>query len=241
MVVGLKEPQAPEPQAVLQVTAGLIDVSFVTMAVKGDVAPTCRDAGAGEYRPTTMGRGDTMVTVAEAVLLGSATELAMMVTAPPLGMAAGAVYVMPPAFALAPNVPQAALAHLTAQLTVVLPVVPVAYVAAACRVTEAFTAMDAGGANTKSTAVGPGGGPDEPPPPQLASRAQRSVDAMPKALRARSILKAMSQPSLVEIPAARLLEFVGRGVSTPGKNTYDAGTNGLGRLTGASDANATSL
>jgi hypothetical protein len=48
VVVGLNEPQAVEPQAVLQVTSGFVDVSLVTMAVKGEVAPTCRDAGAGE-------------------------------------------------------------------------------------------------------------------------------------------------------------------------------------------------
>ena len=73
-----------------------------------------------------MGMGDTMVRVAVTVLLGSATELAVIVTVEPLGIAAGAVYVMPPAFALAPKLPQAALAHLTVQVTAVLPVVPVA-------------------------------------------------------------------------------------------------------------------
>jgi len=137
-----------------------------------------------------MAMGDTIVTVAETVLLGSAAELAAIVTVEPLGIAAGAVYVMPPAFALALNEPQAALAHLTAQVTAVLPVVPVAYVAAACKVTDAFTASDAGGAATKSTAVGPGGGPDgPPPPPQLATSVHRRASALPKAPRARSILK----------------------------------------------------
>jgi hypothetical protein len=47
VVAGLKEPQAVEPQAVLQVTSGFADVSLVTVATKGEVAPTCREAGAG--------------------------------------------------------------------------------------------------------------------------------------------------------------------------------------------------
>jgi hypothetical protein len=111
VVVGLKEPQTLEPQATLQVTSGFAEVSFVIIATKGDVAPTCSDAGGCVKRFTTMGIGDTIVTVAETVLLGSATELAVIFTVEPLGIASGAVYVTPAAFALGPNEPQAALAH----------------------------------------------------------------------------------------------------------------------------------
>ena len=46
--MGLNEPQAVEPQVALQVTSGLAEVSLVIMATKGDVAPTCSDAGASE-------------------------------------------------------------------------------------------------------------------------------------------------------------------------------------------------
>ena len=125
---------------------------------------------------TESGSGGTMVICAETDLVVSATEVAVTVTVAPVGIAAGAVYVTAAASALGPKAPHAPwLAQVTVHVTDLSPrVLEFANTGAASSVAEALIASDAGGGETKITAVGPGGvGSDwlcePPPPPQPAS------------------------------------------------------------------------
>lgn len=88
--VELKEPQAPElPQVTVQVTPPFL-VSLLTTAVRLLVAPTMSDVGGTGLRATVI-PGAVMVMVADWDLVVSVTEVAVTVTVPPVGIAAGAV------------------------------------------------------------------------------------------------------------------------------------------------------
>ena len=87
----------------------LFCVSFVTVAVTLCVFVLCTDALVG-FTETLTGGGAVTVTVAAALLLVSATDLAVSVTTAGDGTLAGAVYVMaaPEALEVAESVPQLA-------------------------------------------------------------------------------------------------------------------------------------
>ena len=105
-------PLHPAPPKV-QVTP-LFCESFCTVAVTVCVCPVCTDADVG-FTATEMAGGVAVVTVivVAAVLVVSATDLAVSVTVAGLGTLAGAVYVMavPEALAFADKMPQAAPLH----------------------------------------------------------------------------------------------------------------------------------
>jgi hypothetical protein len=88
LVVGLNEPQ--EFKGVHdQVTPELVG-SFATTAVSVPVAPFCSELGGTGLNETEMTRG-IMLIVAVADCVASLIDVAVMVTDPPLGTAAGAV------------------------------------------------------------------------------------------------------------------------------------------------------
>lgn len=91
VVDGWKEPQSAASQVTVQFTCGSEDTSFTTVAVSGRAAPTWIDAGGVGANDTAMGRGATMVMVAEAERLGFATDVAVTFTVFPDGMLEGAV------------------------------------------------------------------------------------------------------------------------------------------------------
>ncbi len=76
------------PAVALQVTPLLL-LSLVTTATKPVMPPTCRDAEGGAMAIAIAGA--VMVTMVVADLVGSVTDVAVMVTVPPLGIAPGAV------------------------------------------------------------------------------------------------------------------------------------------------------
>jgi len=135
VLVGDTLPHAAAEQETLQVTPLLL-ASFVTVAVKGCVVPAGTVAVAGATDTVI----PVSVTVAEAVLLGSAWATAVMVTVGGLGRTAGAVYrpvkEMVPTVALPPMMP------FTSQNTAVL-VTPVT-VAVNCCVLFTCTVADVG-------------------------------------------------------------------------------------------------
>ena len=100
-------PEHPVPVSV-QVTP-LFSASFCTVAVMVWVWPVCTDTATG-FTDTTIAGGAALVTVnvVTAVLVTSATDLAVSVTAAGVGALAGAVYVMavPDALEVVESVPQ---------------------------------------------------------------------------------------------------------------------------------------
>ena len=118
VVVPLKAPQAPAPvlpQLTDQVTPALAG-SLLACAFSDAAALVSIDAGA----PDRVTEIAVMVIVAEADLVGSVTEVAVTITVPPAGAAAGAVYMVgdPLAVVVTLNVPQApALPQVTAHVT----------------------------------------------------------------------------------------------------------------------------
>ena len=89
VVVLLNEPQLPElPQVTVQLTP-LLARSFETVAMICAAVVTFIDEGGGCEIATWM--AGMMVTVAVADFVGSVTEVAVIVTVPPLGTDAGAV------------------------------------------------------------------------------------------------------------------------------------------------------
>ena len=89
LVVGLNEPQAFSGVHD-QVTPELVE-SFATTAVSVVVAPGFSDVGGAGFNVTEIGAGAVMVTMAEADAEAFCTDAAVMVTEPPVGIAAGAV------------------------------------------------------------------------------------------------------------------------------------------------------
>lgn len=89
----MNEPQAPAlPQVTDQSTPALVE-SFETTAVTGVVAFTCIDVGGGGLKTIEIGGGTAVIViVAEADFVASACEVAVTLTVPPEGTAAGAVY-----------------------------------------------------------------------------------------------------------------------------------------------------
>jgi hypothetical protein len=86
LVMLLKAPQAPAlPQVTDQVTPAFAG-SLLTVAVSGAAALVCSNGGA----PARVTEISAILMIAEANLVGSVTEVAVMVT-PDLGTAAGAV------------------------------------------------------------------------------------------------------------------------------------------------------
>jgi hypothetical protein len=89
--VGLNDPQVPTG-AQLQSTPAF-DASCETTAVSGFVAFTCIDDGGAGLKTIEIGGGTgVIVIVAEADFVESACEVAVTLTVPPEGTAAGAVY-----------------------------------------------------------------------------------------------------------------------------------------------------
>jgi hypothetical protein len=86
-----------DPQAALGVqphVTPLFAESLETVAATLAVVPVCMEAGGAVVIATEMAGGALMVTLVAAALVVSLTEVAFMVTLPPWGMAAGAVYVV---------------------------------------------------------------------------------------------------------------------------------------------------
>ena len=88
LVVGLNEPQAFAGRHV-QVTPELVE-SLATTAVSVVVVPVAIEAGVG-WSETEMGGGALIVMVAVADCVESLIDIAVTVTEPPAGIAAGAV------------------------------------------------------------------------------------------------------------------------------------------------------
>lgn len=82
-------PLQPAPDRV-QVTP-LFALSFATVAVNGCVNPTCTLGEVGERLTATATGADVTVIAAEAVLVGSVTDVAVSEIAGGVGTAAGAV------------------------------------------------------------------------------------------------------------------------------------------------------
>ena len=91
---GMNEPQGEPPHETLQSTpicpAELDMVPSVTKAPKFVALPAGMDAG-GVVTSEMVTTGATMVTVALALLVGSATDVAVIVTVFPAGMVEGAM------------------------------------------------------------------------------------------------------------------------------------------------------
>ena len=83
-----------------------------------------------------------MTIFVEADLVGSVTDVAVTVTLPPAGMAAGAVYVVPTPFA-GSNEPHAVVPHVTVHVTSGF--VETSFAIVAVRENCALTCRDAGG------------------------------------------------------------------------------------------------
>jgi hypothetical protein len=95
VLVGLKKPHggAPGPQFTVQVTPALAE-SLATTAVKGAVALMFMETRGGGLKVTEIAPPCVIVIVAEALLVLSVAEVALMVTVLPDGIAGGAVYVV---------------------------------------------------------------------------------------------------------------------------------------------------
>jgi hypothetical protein len=85
---GLTEPQLPPPQLSAQSTPAFAE-SFVTAAASVAWADVCKELGGDCVKVTEM--GGRMDKLATAVLVGSATDVAVRVTVFPDGTDAGAV------------------------------------------------------------------------------------------------------------------------------------------------------
>jgi hypothetical protein len=129
-----------------QVTA-VFDV-FVTVAVNCCVNPTCTLAVVGAIATVT-GGGAVTVTVAEALLLASAWEIAVTGTFPPVGTVAGAVY--KPDVLTIPTVELPPVIPFTCQVTAVF--VALLTVAVNCCVFPVCTLAVSGATLTLTAAV----------------------------------------------------------------------------------------
>ena len=89
LVAGLNEPQ--ELEGVHDHWTPELVVSFVTTAVSVAVAPGFSDVGGAGLKATEMEAEADMVMFAEADAEALFTAVAVMVTEPPVGIAAGAV------------------------------------------------------------------------------------------------------------------------------------------------------
>ena len=89
LLAGLNEPQALKGMHD-QVTPELVE-SFATTAVSVVAAPGLSDVGGAGFNVTEIATGAVMVTIAEADAEAFCTDVAVMVTEPPVGIAVGAV------------------------------------------------------------------------------------------------------------------------------------------------------
>jgi hypothetical protein len=93
VVAGLKVPHAPAvllPQLTVQSTPAFVE-SPVTVAASVDVLPSAKDVDSVRVIVTLM-TGDVLIVAwAEALVVPSATEVAVIVTTPLVGAVAGAV------------------------------------------------------------------------------------------------------------------------------------------------------
>jgi hypothetical protein len=155
--VGLTLPQAPAPwlaQVTVQVTPALAE-SLLTVAVKGVVAPVTTLMVGGVTLTLIDPLAGVTVMVALAETVGSVTEVAVTVTVPPLGTAAGAVYVVavPLAVWVGATLPQApVVVQETLQVT---PPFAESLPTEAVSVVVAFTATLAASGLTFTVTVGP--------------------------------------------------------------------------------------
>jgi|SRR5580704_6771965 hypothetical protein len=90
VVVGLNVPHAEVPQVTLHVTPPFL-LSPATTAFSGKVLLICNTAGGGATNETLTPAGAVIVIDAVAVAVPSVTELATMLTVPPVGTFDGAV------------------------------------------------------------------------------------------------------------------------------------------------------
>ena len=93
VVVGLNVPHAPAvllPQLAVQSTPAFVE-SPVTVAASVEVLPSARVADGELVIVTLMTTGVLIVAWAEALVVPSVAEVAVMVAAPPVGTVAGAV------------------------------------------------------------------------------------------------------------------------------------------------------
>lgn len=133
VIVPQVEPLQPAPES-FQVTA--VFVLPLTVAVNCCCAPiaTCTEEG---VTPTETAAEDWMTTLAEADLVGSATDVALTVASAGLGTVAGAVY--KPVELTVPHEPDTQPIPVTVQLTLVFVVPVTVAVNCCCPLTEMVT------------------------------------------------------------------------------------------------------
>ena len=90
---GLKLPHVVPPHETDQVTPAFL-LSSLTTAVTSTVRPCTRDAGSCEANATEIPAGAVILIVDVIHFVASLTEVAVMVTVLPLGIEAGATYVV---------------------------------------------------------------------------------------------------------------------------------------------------
>ena len=174
--VGLKDPQAPAGVLGVQLhTTGNAAESFVVVAAIDAVVPICIAPGGGVVSVIVI-TGPVIVTVALLVLVLSLTDAAVIVTLPPDGIAAGAVYtvVAPLAVVVAlklPHAPDGAQLHVT-------PLAAESFNTVADTLAVAPNAIVVGGAAIKLTEMACWPPPEEPPPQPATTNTRTTVVRM---------------------------------------------------------------
>lgn len=171
--VTLNEPQ--EPLGVQLHTTGNAAESFVVVAAIDAVDPVCIAPGGGVVSVIVI-TGPVIVTVALLVLVLSLTDAAVIVTLPPDGIAAGAVYtvVAPLAVVVAlklPQAPEGAQLHVT-------PLAAESFNTVADTLAVAPNAIVVGGAAIKLTEMACWPPPEEPPPQPATTKTRTTVVRM---------------------------------------------------------------
>ena len=166
--VGLKLPHCEFPHVTDQVTPAFA-LSLLTLAVNKAVVPTVMEVG-GVFSVTEMGvfAGEIAI-VADADLVESDAEVAVIVTLVWLATDAGAEYLVavPLAVLVAERLPHAEREQLTDHLT---PALALSLLTSAVRLVDAPASIDDGGAGLMLTEIAGGFGvfDDEPPQPITA-------------------------------------------------------------------------
>jgi hypothetical protein len=143
VVVGLKLPHDELPQVTDQVTPAFA-LSLLTVAVKAAVVLAATELG-GLFRATEIGTaGVVMERVAVADLVGSVTEVAVIVTVAGLGAVVGAVYfvAVPLGVEAVEKLPHDELPQVTFQVT---PALALSLLTSAVRLVDVPASREAGG------------------------------------------------------------------------------------------------
>jgi hypothetical protein len=166
--VKLNDPQAELPHVTDQSTP-VFNASPVTTAVSGLAVLTCIDGGGPGLKDTLI--APVIVIAAEIDFVLSPVEVAFTVTMPPVGTAAGAVYVVAPPLGVwaGANDPQAALLQLTDQST---PASDESFATVAVIEAVRPACSDFGGAALNETEITGGGVVVELEPPPHPTRAE---------------------------------------------------------------------